>query len=270
MHDAVAALKLQLDWGVDEALADAPVDRFAALAARRVPLAAPAATARDAPRTAPPRPAALRTPPVLTAKAQAIAAACATRDELYEALKNFTDCPLAATATNLVFADGNQDTGLVFVGEAPGAEEDIAGKPFVGASGKLLDKMLASIGISRATCLITNLVPWRPPGNRAATDAEIAMCLPFLERHLALLKPRIVVTLGGAASTALTADPAGISRQRGTWRELSLAGLDRPVALLPMFHPAYLLHQPSAKREAWADLIKIKRKLDELAPTEAP
>jgi DNA polymerase len=120
--------------------------------------------------------------------------------ELRDALARFTDCPLAATATHLVFADGNPDAGLVLVGEAPGAEEDLSGKPFVGASGKFLDRMLASVGLDRSRYLITNLIPWRPPGNRAPTDAEVLMCLPFLQRHLALLRPRIVVTLGALST----------------------------------------------------------------------
>jgi DNA polymerase len=248
--DAFAALSLQIAWGADEALEDAPIDRTRPAAPPPRPAAARPAQA--APPPAPPRGAAI------VARAQAIADAAATRDALRAALAAFTDCPLAVTATNLVFADGNPDAGLVFVGEAPGAEEDLAGKPFVGASGKFLDRMLASIGLDRTQYLITNLIPWRPPGNRAPTDAEVLMCLPFLRRHLALLQPKIIVTLGALSTHALLGTDIGIRKLRGKWRTLP----DTGTRLLPMLHPAYLLRTPGAKREAWQDLITLKRALE--------
>ncbi len=252
--DALAALKVQVDWGADEALADAPIDRFAESAAPRV--AAPALV------SAPPivKPAPRATIPVAFRAAQ-IAKNCATIADLRAALAGFTDCPLAATATNLVFADGNPSAGLVFVGDCPGPDEDTAGLPFVGAEGKLLDRMLASVGITRENCLLTTLIPWRPPGNRAPTEAEIAMCLPFLQRHLALLAPRIVVSLGALSTAALTGSGAGIRRLRGQWQTLEFNGAP-PIALLPMFTPAYLRQLPAARRDAWADLIALRQKLD--------
>lgn len=279
------ALRLQLDWGADEALEDLPQDRLA-----RPPAAAAGPEAAGTALAAPPghlgvpamppdlmAPEAAQAPPARRAHAPAapaaavppatraaqIAAACDSTQALRAALAEFRDCPLAATATNLVFADGNPEAGLVFVGEAPGAEEDIAGLPFVGPSGKLLDAMLGSIGITRASCLITNVIPWRPPGNRTPTDAEVAMCLPFLRRHLQLLAPRIVVTLGNPATQALLERRDGIGRLHGKWHEVTLAAGQPPVALLPMYHPAYLLRLPGAKREAWADLLTLRKRLDQ-------
>ena len=173
----------------------------------------------------------------------------------------FTECPLAETAANLVFADGNPQAGLVLVGEAPGDAEDVAGKPLVGPTGQFLDRMLASIGLDRTQLLITNVIPWRPPGNRPPTDSEVAMCVPFLRRHLALLKPRIVVSLGALSTRALTGSEAGIRKLRGRWLDLDLDGAGT-ARLLPMLHPAYLVRMPAAKRDSWADLLALKLALD--------
>jgi DNA polymerase len=253
--DALAALRLQMEWGADEALGEAPVDRLASRAG-------------VAPEPAPPVHV-LRAPPVALAqtppatRAQLLAASCTTRDELRAALAAFDGCPLSATATNLVFADGNPDAGLMLVGEGPGAEEDRAGVPFVGQSGQLLDRMLASIGLDRTGYLITNLIPWRPPGNRNPTDAETLICLPFLLRHIAIVRPRRLVLLGALATAAVTGSKAGIRKSRGKWVNVPIPGLDSPVATLPMLHPAYLLRTPGAKREAWADLVLLRRTLDE-------
>ncbi len=251
--DVLAALRLQIEWGADEALDDAPVDRTRPAASRPVSvLAAAPATARAE--------TAARPGPV--ARARSVADAAGSLEDLRAALAGFTDCPLAATATNLVFSDGNPHAGLVLVGEAPGAEEDLSGTPFVGASGQFLDRMLASVGLDRTKLLIVNLIPWRPPGNRPPTENEMLMCLPFLRRHLALARPRIVVSLGALSTRALTGNDAGIRKMRGRWRELDLDGVGK-VRLLPMLHPAYLLRTPGAKREAWADLIALRRALDE-------
>jgi uracil-DNA glycosylase family 4 len=245
--DALAALKLQIEWGADEALAEAPVDRLIAPKIRPpTPISRPPATLTPAP----------------VARAQAIAAAPTTREELRAALAAFDGCALATTATNLVFADGNPDSGLMLVGEGPGAEEDRAGKPFVGPSGQFLDKMLASIGLDRSRYLITNLIPWRPPGNRNPTESEILICLPFLLRHIALVRPRRLVLLGALAARAVTGSNAGIRRQRGRWIDTDIPGLPTPVPALPMLHPAYLLRTPGAKRDAWADLLLLRRTLD--------
>jgi DNA polymerase len=255
--DALAALALQLEWGADEALEVAPVDRTRLVAGVAVPLAvsvAPLVRASMAPAVARPGP---------VSRAREVAQAAATLSELRAALAAFRDCPLAATATNLVFSDGNPAAGLVLVGEAPGAEEDLSGKPFVGASGQLLDRMLASVGLDRTQLLITNLIPWRPPGNRPPTESEVQMCLPFLLRHLCLLRPRVIVTLGALSTRALTGRDDGIRRLRGRWTQIELEGVGG-VKMLPMLHPAYLLRTPGAKREAWADLLALRVKLDGL------
>ncbi len=269
--DEFAALRWQVEIGADEAIAAAPVDRLARATAQPAgpQPAAPAAMRPGAADTAPvPEPpstsAARLASPALPAarRAEEIAAAATTREELRAALAAFDGCALAATATNLVFADGNPDSGLMFVGEGPGAEEDRAGLPFVGPSGKLLDRMLASIGLDRTRYLITNLIPWRPPGNRNPTDAEVAICLPFLLRHIALVRPRRLVLLGALATRAVTGSKSGIRSLRGSWQNVAISGQKTPVPALPMLHPAYLLRSPGAKREAWADLILLRRTLD--------
>jgi DNA polymerase len=252
----LAALRLHVEWGADEALEDLPVDRTASMLVAAPPQAAPlqAALAKPA--------ASARTG--LVSRAQAVADSANTIEALRQALANFTDCPLATTATNLVFSDGSPESGLVLVGEAPGAEEDLAGRPFVGASGQLLDRMLASVGLSRTRdLLITNLIPWRPPGNRPPTETELNTCLPFLLRHLTLLRPRLIVTLGATATRGLTGRDDGIRRMRGRWQTVSIPGLPQPIPTLPMLHPAYLLRTPSAKKDAWIDMITLRRRLDE-------
>jgi uracil-DNA glycosylase family 4 len=269
--DALAALRLQVEWGADEALAGAPVDRFAARASAARPDAA-AATAPAAPAESGRRVVARAAAPTARAfpgggqqvqRAEAIAAAAQTLDELRAALAAFDCCPLAATATNLVFADGNPDAGLMLIGEGPGAEEDRAGKPFVGPSGKFLDRMLASIGLDRTQYVITNLIPWRPPGNRNPTDAEVVVCLPFLLRHIALVRPRRLVMLGALAAQTLLGSNTGITRLRGRWTSVTVPGLPDPVPALPMLHPAYLLRTPGAKRDAWADMVLLRRTMDD-------
>lgn len=245
--ELVAALVLQLAWGADEALEAAAQDRFA-------------------PPPAPPL-LAMRTGGAV-ARAEAAAAAARTLAELRAALAEFDGCALKETATNLVFADGDPSAPVMIVGEGPGAEEDREGLPFVGPSGRLLDRMLASIGLSRrdGTVYITNVLPWRPPGNRSPTDGEIAVCLPFLRRHIALAQPKILVLAGGVPARALLGAREGITRLRGRWRLLDIPPLAAPIPTLPTLHPAYLLRNPGAKREAWADLILLRRRLDTLLP----
>ena len=260
----LAALRLQLDWGADEALAEAPLDRLAALPPAP-PVPPPAEPARRAatgrrgaalPLVAPLAPAA-RNAAALAAGAQDLAA-------LREAMRE-VDTPLRDTATNLVFADGNPDSGLMLIGEAPGADEDRLGRPFVGQSGQLLDRMLASIGLDRTAedpsraFYITNILPWRPPGNRTPTDAEIALFLPMVQRHIALVRPRHVLLLGGVSAKALLSAREGITRLRGRWHSLPLEAGGLPA--LPTWHPAYLLRNPAAKRDSWADLLLLRRTL---------
>ncbi len=185
-------------------------------------------------------------------------------DELRAALASFEGCALRKTAMNLVFADGNPEAKIMMIGEAPGEDEDRQGKPFVGVSGKLLDRMLAAIGLDRQSVYISNVIFWRPPGNRSPTDAEIAACMPFVERHIALIKPRMLVLLGGIAAKTMLRTKDGITRLRGKWTEYTPplgSGLDTSIPCLPIYHPAYLLRQPAAKRQAWQDMLSIKNKL---------
>jgi uracil-DNA glycosylase len=260
--DALAALRLQVEWGADEAIGDVPINRFRAKPAP--PPASDAPTARPASpprRSAPTLPRQPGAPPSVL-RAHDVAAGAHDLEALRAALAGFDGCALSATATNLVFADGNPDSGLMLIGEGPGAEEDRAGKPFVGPSGQFLDRMLASIGLDRSRYLITNLIPWRPPGNRNPTDNEVLICLPFLLRHIALVRPRRLVLLGALASRAVTGSNTGIRRLRGQWLDVEIPGLDGTVPALPMLHPAYLLRTPGAKRDAWADLVLLRRTLD--------
>ena len=242
----LAALALQAEWGADEALLETPPDRAAAPAQRR-PASPAAPSAPSAPGTV------VRLP---TAPSALGAASLA---ELRAALEAFDQCALKRTATQLVFADGAEDARIMIIGEAPGGEEDRIGRPFVGPAGQLLDKMLGSIGLDRGTVRIVNVVPWRPPGNRTPSDTEIAQCLPFLHRHIALVRPERLVLLGAVAVRALIGGKDGITRLRGTWREVAIEGLDRKLRALPTYHPAYLLRQPAAKRLAWADLLELRR-----------
>jgi DNA polymerase len=174
-------------------------------------------------------------------------------------MQRFEGCALKDTATNLVFGDGNPKAPVMFIGEAPGADEDRQGLPFVGVSGQLLDRMLAAIGLDRGGAYITNILPWRPPGNRKPTTAEITSCLPFIERHIALVAPRILVLVGGTAASTLLDRSEGITKLRGRWLNYRRPGLE--IATMPMYHPAFLLRQSGLKREAWHDLLEIKNRL---------
>ncbi len=184
---------------------------------------------------------------------------------LAEALARFEGCALKQSATNLVFADGNPESEVMLIGEAPGRDEDLRGLPFVGRSGKLLDRMLAAIGLDRTKVYISNILFWRPPANRSPTNEEMAVCLPFVMRHVALVKPKVVVALGGVAAKQLLDTTEGIMRLRGRWQTLALPdGASLP--LLPTFHPAYLLRQPAHKRLAWRDLLALKLFLEGRRP----
>jgi DNA polymerase len=192
------------------------------------------------------------------------AQAATTLEALRTALEQFEGCPLKHTATNLVFADGNPAARVMIVGEAPGADEDRIGRPFVGVSGQLLDRMLGWIGLDRTSVYITNVLFWRPPGNRTPTQAEIAACLPFVERHIELVSPDILVLAGAASAKTLLARNEGITRLRGRWMLYESSGMTRPVPAMAIFHPAFLLRQPAQKREVWRDLLAIRDKLDSL------
>jgi DNA polymerase len=267
--------------GVDVGIEESAVDRLSAPAAPAKRAEAPARP-EAAPPPAPSAPPIAKVPRAGASGATLLAAAMPTAptddvalaaretaraanslDELRQALQSFEGCNLRLTATQLVFADGNPASKLMFVGEAPGRDEDIQGLPFVGRSGQLLDRMLGAIGLSRSDVYIANVVPWRPPGNRRPTPIETAICRPFIERQIELVAPDVLVLLGGASASELLNTNEGILRLRGRWREYA-AG-ERAIRAIATLHPAYLLRQPRDKRHAWRDFLAIRKVLDELA-----
>jgi uracil-DNA glycosylase family 4 len=263
-----ALLRWYNDIGVDLALDDHPHDRFGELEVKPAAVARPAAEQppRDlrtfgAARAPAIPPAAISTlsSEAVVLSAREAAQRAETLEELRQALDSFDGCALRKTATQLVFADGNPQARLMLVGEAPGAEEDRAGKPFVGRSGQLLDRMLAAIGLDRTSAYITNVVPWRPPGNRTPTPLETAACLPFTRRHVELSGCEILVCLGKPSTQILLGLDDGIMRTRGRWLEYTAGS--RMLRAMPMLHPAFLLRQPGHKRLAWRDMRELSRAL---------
>lgn len=198
-------------------------------------------------------------------EAQSLAAAATTLDELRSALDNFKGLAIKRTATQMVFADGQPNARVMFVGEAPGADEDRLGRPFVGVSGKLLDRMLAAIGLDRAeNAYISNVINWRPPGNRNPDAGEIAVSMPFIQKHIALVNPEVVIFVGGVAAKSMLDTTQGITRLRGRWAEYTNPAMSRAIPSLCMLHPAYLLRSPQQKSLAWQDLLMLKAKLKAL------
>lgn len=189
---------------------------------------------------------------------------CQTLDELREMVSNFKGCPLKLTATNTVFSDGNPNASIMIIGEAPGADEDREGKPFVGGAGQLLEKAMGAIGLDRTKVYITNMIPWRPPGNRPPTAQEIAQCLPFVERHIELIRPKILVLLGAVATKALLNDSEGIMKIRGQWKDYQTSGLDVSIRAMATYHPAFLMRSPSQKAFLWHDLLTIEDEIRSL------
>ncbi|MCY0094474.1 uracil-DNA glycosylase [Hoeflea ulvae] len=194
--------------------------------------------------------------------ARSLAAAAGSIAELRAALDGFTGCNLRHSAKSLVFADGNPDADIMFIGEAPDREEDIQGAPFVGRPGQLLDRMLAAIGLNRDTVYVTTMIPWRPPGNRTPAAHEIELCRPFIERHVALAAPKIVVMLGNVASRSLLGTKEGILSVRGTWMDYKAN--DSTIPALPTLHPGYLLKYPAQKQLAWMDLLSLQARIEQL------
>lgn len=258
-----AELLSVLDWyraaGVDVAVGEDAVDRFSqprqSADANQTPATAAAVLPGQVPNAQPP----LGGDP---AEARQLAASATTLDELRAVLEGYNGCGLKFRATQLVFADGNPQASIMLIGEAPGAEEDRQGKPFVGRSGQLLDRMLAAIGLDRTKVYIVNTVPWRPPGNRTPTPEEMELCLPFLNRQVELVAPRLVMTLGGPAMQTVFRTSNGIIKMRGKWQQVSIG--QHEVEALPTLHPAYLLRNPAAKQQAWRDLLSFRMKMDSL------
>ena len=261
-QDAALALAWLAEMGAGEVIGEAPVNRLAQMAAA----AAAPSSGRKPGAIEEQKPAPVTLSPAPVSPGGLALADCQTLDDLVAALGAFDVCPLKKTATNLCFADGNPAARVMLVGEAPGRDEDIQGKPFVGRSGQLLDRMLAAIGLSRTApdrenaVFITNTIFWRPPGNRTPTEAETTMCLPFLLRAIEIQKPDFIVCLGATPAQRLTGLSEGILRMRGRWTDAKIGG--RRIPLLPTLHPAYLLRQPAHKRLSWRDLLALRQALD--------
>ncbi len=274
-EDLESLLRWYVDQGIDEAIGEEAIDRFAVPAPQAVPATSSPAPAEPTPirsvptRSTPAAPSPLRGPvpiesPQLVEDARALAQRCSSVEELEAAVRAFDGCALKRTAKNTVFADGVVGSAVMIVGEAPGADEDRLGKPFVGVSGQLMDRMFDAIGMSRERDLyITNILFWRPPGNRTPTLAEQAVCMAFTRRHIELARPKVLVLAGGTAAKSVLDTNEGIMRLRGKWTSL---GLDdgSAVPTLPTFHPAYLLRTPASKRQSWSDLLSLDKKLREL------
>jgi DNA polymerase len=265
-------LSFYIEAGVDCAMGEEPLNRLAdddlpvGNAAPEPPRRAPAAAvASDLPTLASTRPAPTTAAPAIAAPEQAALAAreaattAASLDDLRKLLDAFDGCALKFTASRMVFSDGNPQARIMLVGEAPGRDEDIEGRPFVGRSGKLLDLMLAAIGLDRSSVYIANIIPWRPPGNRTPTPQETAICLPFIRRQIELVNPDVLVCLGNPSSQGILGTKEGIMRTRGRWRDYDTG--TRTIKAIPTFHPAYLLRSPTYKRLAWQDLREIRRAL---------
>jgi uracil-DNA glycosylase family 4 len=282
--DIADLLAFYASAGVDEALEEEPVNRFA-LATPKPPERAPAAASAPAMSGEDATPQrstsvsraemserlnatpAARAPSTATvpdevqaALARQLATTAANLDELRQHMAEFDGCNLKFTAKNLVFADGNPNAAVMLVGEAPGRDEDIEGLPFVGRSGRLLDRMLAAIGLDRTSAYIANVIPWRPPGNRTPTSHETEICRPFIERQIELVNPKVLVNLGGPSAKTLLSTTEGILRLRGNWRvHTTASGIAIPA--MPTLHPAYLLRTPAHKKLAWRDFLEVKAKL---------
>ncbi|EJF81954.1 uracil-DNA glycosylase [Bartonella doshiae] len=260
-------LSFYKESGVDAVLTDLPVDRFnqAALSEKKSTQSVNISCNQQISQTIKLHVHPLHTPDTKQygSSAQEIAKNANTLDELKSALLSFNGCSLKLTAKNTCFSDGTAGSPLMLIGEAPGREEDIQGIPFVGKAGMLLNKILASIGLTRTNVYIANTIPWRPPGNRTPTQREVALCRPFIERQIYLANPRILIALGGVAMQFLTGSQNGIIRTRGKWftyeREDKIQ-----IPVMPTFHPAYLLRTPSQKKLTWIDFLEVKNRLDSL------
>ncbi len=263
MQDALTTLNWLVEAGADEVIGDAPVNRLQAKAPT-IPM--PAKQAAPVFTPAPGKvPAAPQSDTV--GDAQALAATATSLADLKTAIENFEGCALKRTATNTVFADGTPTGRVMFIGEAPGRDEDRMGKPFVGRAGQLLDKMLASIGLDRTrNVYITNVINWRPPDNRDPTPEEAAQCLPFLRRHIELANPQVIVLLGAVAGRHVMGISDGIMKSRGRWMEYRVG--DRMVPIMPTLHPAYMLRQPAHKKLAWRDLQSVAARMESLGLPE--
>jgi len=254
--EIIDMLRQHVDAGCTDMLADAPINHFDAAPPEAAPAEMPPVEA--APEMA--APVAPITPTQNNIDTTELAASADSLPALRAAMEDFDGCALKKTAKNTIFSDGIEGAKIMLIGEAPGQDEDRQGKPFVGASGQFLDTMLAAIGISRTENLyISNIVPWRPPGNRTPSPDEIALCQPFIARHIALAKPDMLLLVGNISNKTLLATDTGITKLRGQWQRYEADGLSIPA--LPLLHPAYVLRRPETKADVWADLCSLKKRL---------
>ena len=263
--DPVNMLKWYVECGVDETISETPINWFEQT--NNSPIKQQVKTAsspQEQPASRPAKTTPLASQKELIDSAEKIAAECSSLEQLNEAILAYDGCSLKKTASNTVFSDGNAQSDIMLIGEAPGAEEDKIGKPFISQSGQLLDRMFGAINMSRETDFyITNLLPWRPPGNRKPTDAECELCLPFLKRHIELFNPKMIILIGGTSASTVLNVETGITKLRGKWNDYTLA--DKQVPMMAIFHPAYLIKQPHYKKQTWHDLLTIKEKLEDLS-----
>lgn len=252
-----ALLEWQLAAGVDEAIDDSPTNYLAPKPQLNIVTPSPTPIIKT-PEKAPLH----LSPSSANLAAREMADSCKNIAELEEAVRKFDGCALKKTATKTVFSDGNPEAKIMLIGEAPGAQEDVQGIPFCGASGQLLDKMLLSIGLDRSKVYISNTIFWRPPGNRQPNEVEVNTCLPFVEKHIALVAPKLLILSGGTATNVLLKKDLSISRLRGKFYEYSNTYIESPVKTAVMYHPSFLLRQPLNKKQAWQDLLMIKHFLE--------
>lgn len=257
-------LKSYIEWGVDETISEEPINWFSETDNIQIKQNS---TTKNSSNTSGKNTPVSQSPLASQQEhidmAKEFAANSKNLDELRSAILEFEGCSLKKTASNTVFSDGNVESDIMIIGEAPGGDEDRVGKPFVGEAGQLLDRMFAAINMKREDDFyITNMLPWRPPGNRKPTQAECEICLPFIKRHIELFQPKMIICVGGTSASALLSTKSGITKLRGKWQEYLSSGTTIPI--IPIFHPDYLLRQPQFKKQAWHDLLAIKAKIGEL------
>lgn len=246
-------LKWMYEMGADEAIDDIAVSRY------KKPTLVKSNKPKEQPDISRP---VIKSPSALVQKTRKLADECENLEQLKEAVSNFKDLSICKTATNVVFSDGNASSEIMMIGEAPGAEEDLQGRPFCGASGQMLDQMFSYIGLDRKTNFyITNTLFWRPPGNRKPTAEELVICKPFVEKHIALIKPKVIILVGGTAIASILDSKEAITKIRGKYFDYSNQYTNSPIKTTAVFHPSYLLRSPGQKKHAWLDCLNIKKYL---------
>ena len=257
MSYEASVLALYQDFGIDEAILAEPSSRYHAAAQRSAVTSV--ATSVTAPVVTSQQP--LMNIDQAELEAKALMACVENIEGLKQAIQGFQGLAITKTATQMVFADGNPKAKIMLIGDAPGADDDASGLPFSGEAGALLDKMIGAIGLDRSQIYLTNMLNWRPPGGRTPTDQELAVALPFIQKHIALVAPELVIFAGGVSAKSLLGVPSSISRLRAKWHDYSQEGLDAPVKATALYHPSYLLQSPAQKRLAWEDLQMIQAEL---------